>query len=80
MRAVKRKRKAKVSLGPQTINSETWYYENESSIEIISYERQDGRWANIRRFRIPSRKLLASLKRQGYLPALGAQSDSPQTK
>lgn len=51
------KRKPKVSLNPQHINKNCWYYENPGNIEIYTDTGLAGK--------ISKRKLKASLRRMG---------------
>jgi len=49
---------------PQDIDSETWYYEEASGIEVIHWTKDDsGKWRTIH-IKIPWRMLSASLARK----------------
>lgn len=54
-------KKTNLSLKPQRIDANTWYYENPGGIEVIHYPRRAKECLTIK---ISWRKLRASLKRK----------------
>lgn len=58
---------SKLSPYPQNVSKTVWYYESPKSLEFIVECRTEGNYHQTLRFRVQSRKLIASLKRQGLI-------------
>lgn len=60
------KLKSKLSLEPQMVSRTTWYYEERGGILVVHETRdKNGGFIQTDQFRIPWRKLVASLRRRG---------------
>jgi hypothetical protein len=63
--ATKRKSKQVISREPQQVSETVWYYENPKTLEFIVECRENGDFHRTLRFLVSSRKIIATLRRQG---------------